>query len=76
MDDKTLASKETAVLTMLDIMGKDISPLPSMRIEKKDWGWFNRNLGINHGKHPLFSTASSLIIDIIREKRLRRLENG
>ena len=74
MDNETLARKESAMITLLESINKD-NPLPSQRLENRDWAWFGRNLGINHGGHPLFSTVSSLLKDILREKRLRRLEN-
>jgi hypothetical protein len=63
-----LPLKEQALVLMIELIGRDITPLPKLRIERRDWGWFNRNLGINHSEHPLFKSAMGLVKELLREK--------
>jgi hypothetical protein len=67
-DFDNLPVKEQALILMLELIGRDITPLPQRRIESRDWGWFGRNLAINHSEHPLFKSAMGLIRELLKEK--------
>jgi len=44
-------------------------PLPGHRIERQDWAWFDRNLAINHRRHPDFAEARRLLREIRAAQR-------
>ena len=67
-DFEDLPVKEQALILMIELIGRDITPLPQLRIDKRDWGWFSRNLGINHSEHPLFKSAMGLVKELLKEK--------
>ena len=67
-DFNDLPLKEQALVLMIELIGRDITPLPKLRIERRDWGWFGRNLAINHSEHPLFKSAMGLIRELLKEK--------
>ena len=67
MNSKDLDRKESAAVTLLQIISKDIH-IPSTKIENKDWRWFLRNLQINHSEHPLFHSTIEVIKFIVKHK--------
>ena len=64
IDIETLNKKRSALRTLLEIMEvpefrRDTTRLHNIR-------WLHRNLGIDHGSHPMFETANNLIVWILR----------
>ena len=35
--------------------------IPQMRLERRDWKWMMRNLGVNNREHPDFKEAVKLL---------------
>jgi hypothetical protein len=48
--------EESALITCLDEMD-----VPSVRLDRKDWRWMQRNLQIRNKNHPLFEVAMVLL---------------
>jgi hypothetical protein len=62
--EETIERKKSALRTMLEMMD-----VPARRLDldrKANMWWLGRNLGINNSAHPLFQTASELIVWIQR----------
>jgi acyl-CoA thioesterase FadM len=64
MDEETLEEVEEALTLLLKQM-----KVPELRIERKDWSWFIRNLHIQNSDHELFSSTWQLLIKVMQQKR-------
>jgi len=60
MDDITFKEVEDYLLTLVSQMD-----VPKFRIDKKDWGWVNRNLYIRNADHELFDESVILLRKIL-----------
>ena len=60
MDDVTFKEVEDYLLVLMAQMD-----VPKFRIDKKDWGWINRNLYINNADHVLFDESVILLRKVL-----------
>ena len=63
MDDITFKEVEDYLLVLIKQMD-----VPQFRIDKKDWGWINRNLYINNSDHVLFDESVILLRKVVAHK--------
>ena len=66
-DRETIAKKQSALRTMLEVMEvpeirRDTTRISNVR-------WLHRNLRIDHSSHPLFETAWEMIMWLLRNHR-------
>jgi hypothetical protein len=64
MDDTT-ERKQSALATMLDMM--DVPEMRKDVTKPSNVGWLRRNLAIQNGDHPMFTTAMGLVIWLARK---------
>ena len=66
VDTESLRKKESALGTILDMM-----EVPAMRKETTiaNLRWLQRNLAVQNSEHPLFSTARTLLKEILKENQ-------
>ena len=63
MDDETFKEVEEHLLNLLRQMD-----LPSFRIDKKDWRWFNRNMHVKNADHELIDEASKMLKKVLKHQ--------
>mgnify|MGYP001455220291 CR=1 FL=1 len=60
MDDITLKQVEDYLIVLISQMN-----VPQLRVDKRDWRWFSRNLYINNSDHELFDESMILLKKIL-----------
>jgi hypothetical protein len=41
--------------------------LPQMRLDRRDWKWMMRNIGVNNREHPEFKEAVKLLREAVED---------
>tara|TARA_B100000131_G_C18097931_1_gene604792 strand:- start:1025 stop:1270 length:246 start_codon:yes stop_codon:yes gene_type:complete len=70
MDDITLKEVEDYLISLISQMN-----VPQLRVNKRDWRWFSRNLYINNSDHELFDESVILLKKILsyNARKIRQL---
>jgi len=62
---ETVERKQSALGTILDMM--DVPEMRKDVTKPSNVGWLRRNLAIQNGDHPMFTTAMGLVIWLARK---------